>query len=403
MRLAAAGLVAILAAGRAAAGPPETELGLENFFYPTATTLLNEGNVLGLREHEDLLRTTLNAKQTWGGARFVLRGFAQKRLGGGDSIDFTLRQGYAQYWRGSVFGVRLGKQRIAWGSGLAWNPTSRIEPPKNPLNTGLEQEGAWAARVDVVPNAKVGFIAVAARSDTRPGDLPFAAAGVKRAAGGARLRFLWRDTDVALVSSFGRDKPTLFGFDVGRGLGGQVAAHAEGAFSRGAELPPRRGEETFFRLAAGVLRTSGETALSAEYLFNGEGYDGNGFSDYRTRLETSFALSVNPLAPPAAREEARVAYLAAAALPYAGGLGLRRHYLQAAWTKSNIGQKWTTAMRAAVGLSDGGVALTPGLSYSPSGGVTVSVDGVVLLGPDRSEYRLSPVRGAVQSRVKWAF
>ncbi len=34
---------------------------------------------------------------------------------------------------------------MAWGSGFAWNPTNRLERPKNPLNTSLDQEGAARA------------------------------------------------------------------------------------------------------------------------------------------------------------------------------------------------------------------------------------------------------------------
>jgi hypothetical protein len=56
-----------------------------------------------------------------------------------------------------------------------------------------------------------------------------------------------------------------------------------------------------------------------------------------------------------------------------------------------------------VGLSDGGVGLTPGIGYAPRGNVTINLDGVLLLGPQDSEYRLAPVHGAVQARVKVLF
>ena len=96
-------------------------------------------------------------------------------------------------------------------------------------------------------------------------------------------------------------------------------------------------------------------------------------------------------------------YAAGAAIPYAWGLGLRRHYLHASWTRGGATSVWTGALRAVVGLSDGGCALTPGIGYAPRGNLTFNLDAVFLLGPATSEYRLSPVRGALQARVKLLF
>jgi hypothetical protein len=56
-----------------------------------------------------------------------------------------------------------------------------------------------------------------------------------------------------------------------------------------------------------------------------------------------------------------------------------------------------------LGLDDGAFALTPGVGWAPRGNVTLNLDAVLLLGPDESEYRLSPVRGALQARLKVLF
>ncbi len=396
-----AALLVVSAPGLARAAAPAAELGFENFLYPTVETLLNRDNVLGLRDPEDLLRLTAGVRQSWRSARFVGRGYVEKRIGGDAKVK--IRQAYAQNWWGSVLGMRVGKQRIAWGSGFAWNPTSRIEPPKNPLNAGLEQQGAWAVRADVVPNSKTGLILVASRGRTEPGDLPFDAPRIERRALAARLRRLFGATDVAVILSGGRNLRTLAGLDVTRGLGGLWAAHAEASFYRGAELLPRRDDRHFFRIAAGALRTSGETALSFEYFYNGEGYGDSTAAAYRAALANSFATAANPALPQAVREQARAAYLAGASLPYSGGLGLRRNYLHAGWSRAHIAERFTANLRAVLGIDDGGLALTPGVSFAPSGSVTIGVDGIVLLGPQSSEYRLAPVRGALQSRLTWSF
>ncbi len=397
-------VVVAVAGSTVAADRPELELGVESLSYETTETRLNRGNVLGLADTEELLRATFDGKQALGDARAVFRGYVQRTIGGAAaSTDWTVRQAYLQYGWGSGLQLRIGKQRIAWGSGFAWNPTNRVEPAKNPLNTSLEQEGAWAARMDWVPAPWAGVILVAARSDTEPGDLPFAAPAQTRRTAALRARFLVKDTDVAAVFSGGKGQRTLLGLDVGRSVGGTLTAHVEAALYRGAELQPPRDDRSYTRVVAGVLQTRGDDALSLEYFYNGEGYTSAAADVYLATLDATSARALDPSLPPAARAQAASAYAAAAVVPYGGGLGLRRHYLQAAWTRTWSGGKWSLSARGTAGLADGGVAFTPGASYAPRGDVTLNLDAIVPLGPAASEYRLAPLRAAVQARARVIF
>jgi hypothetical protein len=245
-------------------------------------------------------------------------------------------------------------------------------------------------------------VLVATRGDTNVGDLPFGATPEEHNAGALRVRFLVKNTDLALVASGGAGRPSLWGFDLARDVG-PVSLHAEGSVYRGSEIPPTRPDETFFRIAAGALRAVGETSLTVEYFYNGEGYDDRQMDAYLGALDASYAASTDPRLPPAEQQRALQSYLAGAAIPYSGGLGLRRHYLQASWSRAHLRGDWSLTARALVGLSDGGLALTPGVGYAPRGNVTLSLDGVLLLGPADSEYRLAPVHGALQARVKVLF
>lgn len=396
--LAACALVPV-----AHAQSPQIEVGVENLYFRSAATALNRDDVLGLGRNVDLLRATLAAKESRGNLRILFRGVAERRFGSaGDRSDFLARQAYVQYAWGAGLSLRVGKQRVAWGSGLAWNPTNRLEPAKNPLNPGLEQEGVLAARMDWTPTPWAGVIVVAARGDSGTGDLPFTADRPRRRTAAARARFLVKDTDLALVVSGGKNQRTLVGLDLGRNVGA-LALHAEATATAGAELAPPRDERTFFRLVAGALHTRGETALSAEYFWNGEGYTESERDTWLGALEEAALRARDPRLPAPVREAALRAYLEGASLPYSGGLGLRRHYLQAAWTRSGIRAKWTASMRAVLGLSDGGAAFTPGIGFAPREDVTLSLDAVLLRGPEDSEFRLAPLRGAVQARLKVLF
>jgi hypothetical protein len=383
----------------------QIEIGLESFVYRTAVTPLNRDNILGAFDYPGIGRLTLGFRETRGSFRAVFRGYVGHTWGipaGG--TDWVIRQAHAQYWWGDKLGLRAGKQRIGWGSGFAWNPTDRLDPPKNPLNTSLEQEGVLAVRLDWVPAAWASVAVVGATTEATPRDVPFADPDVKRRdAAALRAQFLMKETDVALVASAGKNQRTLFGLDVARALGGALAVHAEAAFYEGAEmLPPREGSR-FFRIVAGALKTRGNDAFAIEYFYNGEGYSDAEAARWLDGLDRSWEKAFDPSLSPELRLSALSAYGFAARIPYAGGLGLRRQYLHVSWSRGAATSVWTGAVRTIIGVSDGSVALTPGVGWAPRGDVTFNIDAVLLLGPDESEYRLAPVRGSLQARVKFLF
>jgi hypothetical protein len=387
-----------------AQAPRQIELGLEGFAYRSATTPLNRENVLGLEDYPGLGRLALGGRETHGSFRAVFRGYVERTWGTpGDETNWVVRQGYAQYWWGEKVGLRIGKQRISWGSGFAWNPTNRLEPPKNALNTTLEQEGVLAGRLDWSPAAWASVVLVGSTTEATPRDLPLVEAELERRdVASLRARFLVKDTDVAVVASAGKNQRSLFGLDLGRDLG-FAAVHAEAALYDGAEMAPSRDDTLFFRIVAGALRTSGENAFALEYFYNGEGYSDEGALAWLSGLDRSWSAATDPALPPEAQQQALEAYARGASIPYAGGLGLRRHYLHASWTRGGATSVWTGAVRTVLGLDDGAVALTPGIGWAPRGNVALNVDAIVLLGPEESEYRLAPLRGALQVRLKVLF
>ena len=151
--LAVGALVLALLPAGASAQARQLELGVESFAYRSATTPLNRDNVLGLDAYPGLSRFAVGWRETHGSFLGLLSRLRRADVGHAGRRDRLGRPAGLRpvlVGRGR-WGLRLGKQRIAWGSGFAWNPTNRLEPPKNARNTTLEQEGALAARLDWAP------------------------------------------------------------------------------------------------------------------------------------------------------------------------------------------------------------------------------------------------------------
>jgi len=120
----------------------------------------------------------------------------------------SLYRGWIEYDAGPV-NIKLGRQRIAWGSGRIWNPTDRFNPVQP---TALE------------PEQKLGVDAVrAAWHYAGNGSLVVIAAPPRQAYRTARkLALRWQDTfgefDVALMGGRIGDEH-MFGLDITGNLG----------------------------------------------------------------------------------------------------------------------------------------------------------------------------------------
>ena len=380
------------------------EVGLENFLYRSKSTLLNRGNVFGLDPTENLLRLTGTGRKTLGSFSIKASAFVERQTGKTDETKVTIRQAFAEYKTEGGFLLRVGKQKTAWGSGFVWNPTARLEPPKSPANPGTEQPGIDAVRMDVSPTDWASFTVVAGRAQTGLTDLPGSLTREEdpRWTGALRARLLASDTDVALTYIAGTGREGLLGLDLGR-TWGALALHAESALYRGSEIDASRPDASFVRVSTGVLWSPGNSSISIEYFLNGEGMNRARFNEYTARLDRNLSAANDPRLPEPARRVAFAAWSVDAAIPFASNLGLRRHYASVAFTRRDIATDLNANLRAVSGLSDRGVIVTPGLAYAPTGNVQMSLDIVLLFGPETAEYKLAPIKRAFQARLKYSF
>jgi len=290
-------------------------------------------------------------KQAAGGLRAVLRATRNARSG---RPGTTTPASWPARPTCSTPGARAlaarRQQRIAWGSGFAWNPSNRLEAAQEPAQPGAGAEGARAARMDWQPVPWAGVISRRRRATPACATCPSTRRS-RSAAPGPCGALLVKDTDLAW-SPRGEERALALRPGPGRELGG-LTLHAEAALQRGSEIAPPRDDETFLRVAAGALRASGETTLSLEYFYNGEGYSDAAMDAYLRALDVAWRpRRIRACRPRRSRPRSRATWRRRPSPSPRDGL--RRHYLQAAVTRGAAGGAWSWSARGVVGFRTAG-------------------------------------------------
>ena len=330
--------------------------------------------------------------------------------------------------------VLVGKKRITWGSGFAFNPTDLVNPPKDPTDPNYQRAGNWLMRVELpfekftvsalfapqalytqsgIPYAFMRYpdYAPATGPDTRDGISHYLVAG--------RLYALVASADVNLIYYFSnayqddfRNKSRL-GLSVSRYFFTDYELHAEGLLTRGsartfpvggcaadpaacaggaALATSKVGGNAFYpRVIAGPRRQfADESLLSVEYYYQGDGYTDREFAD---------AVSIQAYAK---NQPSTTSVGTGNALPQRYAFDpLRRHYLIVSYSKPRIADDWTIGGVLIAGLRDLSGIFSPSVAWNarewlnlglyafvPIRGLGV---GEARVGDDSfSEYGLSP-------------
>ncbi|MFO7893241.1 MAG: hypothetical protein R6U63_05890 [Longimicrobiales bacterium] len=287
-----------------------------------------------------------------------------------DAITFTvddrqfLNHAYMSLYAGPVT-VTAGKQHLAWGRGLVFNPTELFRP-KVLYDPGYEREGVGALNATLTTGvlSDVSVVYVPGdgwRTSSKVTRLRTHVAGFDLSALAAEL---WEDDAVATLLG---GTPTLrhrrtFGGDVsGEVLG--LGVWAEGTWSEQA------GDDWV------ELTVGGNATLPGDVLVNVEAfYDGRGRREAPYALEDWLAVATG---------ERRTI-----------GRGLLFTSLS-----RPTGDLLTVALASLANVEDGSAVLLPNARYSFAENVDLFVQAIVTLGPDGTEFGTRGSGALIRARV----
>lgn len=321
--------------------------------------------------------------------------------------------------------LTLGKKRVVWGSGQAYNPTDLLNVRKDPTDPTFQRAGAWMARVEV-PLETLTFTAV------------WAPALLKQTSGVPQQFLIWpgwdqkdtelhhlvalrayaliADADVNLMffysnlyndsfkdklrfgASFSRYFFTDYEFHTefliqtgsGRdyidhdcvvsGMAAFACASANKPFLAKTKLDD--GSYTPKLLVGTRRQFDDESFLSIEYLYQAEGYTKAQFQDQVSALD--LVLQAKALGVPANRIPNLGGTAATDGVPQRFTFDPQgQHYLFLTYNKPRIFDDFTAQLVTLVNLQDLSTLWTPSISWSTTEWLTLSAIGFIPApGPD---------------------
>jgi hypothetical protein len=342
----------------------------------------------------------------------------------------------------------LGKKRVTWGAGMAYNPTDLLNPRRDPTDPTFQRSGAWVAQVEV-PLELMTFSLLFAPSvlksvsgiptalmtwpkwDQRDEALHYQAA--------ARWYALIGDADFNAMLFYGNQSVDAFeeklrvGLSFSRYFFTDYELHVEalvqqgsarealvpecvtsqlaamGCAVRGAAFTERRrlDERVLLpRVLVGARRQfSDDSLLSLEYLYQADGWGAAQFQDYANALGLLKEARLGGL--PLSRVPAASALLGQGTgsdgLPVRVAFEARgQHYLFLTYQKPRVADDFTLSLVVLANLTDLSTLWTPSVAWSAAEWLTLSLYGFLPLGgPDSlaaaapdgthvSEYGITP-------------
>ncbi len=216
------------------------------------------------------------------------------------SQDFDLYEGYLSLKPSLHFHIDIGKKRLKWGKGYAWNPVAFIDNPKNPFDPDLALEGFTVISADYIKSFSGKL-----RTLTLTGILIPVFKDVNSQLGrhntlnyGGKVYSLLFDTDIDLMFLTGPGISSRYGIDFSRNITSNIEIHGEGAYRTEyskrvvddeSALDQKKRDGCSYLLGIRYL-TKSNTTFFLEYYRNGRGYTQKEMEDYYSLIDSGYDM-----------------------------------------------------------------------------------------------------------------
>jgi hypothetical protein len=290
------------------------------------------------------------------------------------------------------FHLDIGKKRMKWGKGYAWNPVAFIDRPKNPNDPELALEGYIVFSIDYIKSfqGKLKTITLTPfllpvnkhinSTFGKPNQLNF----------GGKIYFLFYDTDIDLMFLSGGSVPASYGMDFSRNITSNFEIHGEFAY-----IPDYRkkiihkdgtvGEEKYpstnYLLGIRFL-TKTNTTFFFEYLRNGNGYTSYEMENFYSLIDQAYQSYL------LSGDDSQLKFLSDTAPKAYRTFAPMQDYL---YLRISQKEPWNIlyfipSLTSIYNLRDKSFSLTPELLYNPITNLELRAKITILLGKRGTEF-----------------
>ncbi|MGB2905865.1 MAG: hypothetical protein WBB73_02125 [Candidatus Aminicenantaceae bacterium] len=310
----------------------------------------------------------------------------------GWSQNTTLYEAFLSVKPSFSFHLDIGKKRMKWGKGYAWNPVAFIDRPKNPNDPELAMEGYVVLSIDYIKS----FQGRLRNITLTPFLLPVydhinSTFGKNNHMNfGGKIYFLFYDTDIDLMFLSGGSAPPRYGLDFSRNISSNFEIHGEFAY-----IPDYRkkviqedgtvGEKQYannnYLLGIRYL-TKSNTTIFFEYLSNGGGYTSTEMENFYSLIDHAYLSYL------LTGDDSQLKFLSGEA-----SLAYRTFAPMQDYLYFRISQKepwdilyFIPSLTGIFNFTDQSFSLTPELLYFPITNLELRAKITILLGKGGSEF-----------------
>ncbi len=290
------------------------------------------------------------------------------------------------------FHLDIGKKRMKWGKGYAWNPVAFIDRPKNPNDPGLALEGYVVLSIDYIKSFQGKLKTITFTPVLIPVNEHINSTfGNKNQLNfGGKVYFLFYDTDIDLMFLSGGSVPARYGMDFSRNIASNFEIHGEFAYipdyiKEVIQEDGTVGEEQYASMnyLLGIrFLTRTNTTFFFEYFKNGNGYTSNEMENFYSLIDQvyqSYLLT---------GDDSQLEFLSGAASQTYRTFAPMQDYL---FLRISQKEPWNIlyfipSFTSIFNLTDKSFSLTPELLYNPITNLELRAKITILLGKGGSEF-----------------